>query len=210
MSSCPNYRAWATPLRLDSLRRLKSARRIGGSGSSSWPTATAQDDNKSPEAHLAMKWRMGERDGTHANRTAITSLQVAVKQWTKGRPLGRQAPRSGIGGPPSSPGGPTSPRLWKTPHGAGNIDKTGKMGGGGEFHKEVVNWQTPRTGAHGIPGADATHGGQPKGMRLNPRFVCWLMNFPLGWTSFESLESTSYERWAMQLFQLRLSARGNS
>ena len=44
-----------------------------------WPTPTAQPDNKSPEAHLAMKKRMGERDGTGANRTAITDLQVMAK-----------------------------------------------------------------------------------------------------------------------------------
>ena len=44
-----------------------------------WPTPTANDDNKSVEAHLAMKKRMGERDGTGANRTAITSLQVMAK-----------------------------------------------------------------------------------------------------------------------------------
>jgi hypothetical protein len=47
-----------------------------------WPTPTANDDNKSVEAHLAMKQRMGERDGSNANRTAITSLNVKVKQWT--------------------------------------------------------------------------------------------------------------------------------
>jgi hypothetical protein len=44
-----------------------------------WPTPVAKDDNKTPEAHLAMKQRMGERDGTGANRTAITSLQVMSK-----------------------------------------------------------------------------------------------------------------------------------
>jgi hypothetical protein len=44
-----------------------------------WPTPTAQDDNKTPEAHLAMKQRMGERDGTGANRTAITSLAVMAQ-----------------------------------------------------------------------------------------------------------------------------------
>ena len=44
-----------------------------------WPTPVANDDNKTPEAHLAMKQRMGERDGTGANRTAITSLQVMSK-----------------------------------------------------------------------------------------------------------------------------------
>jgi hypothetical protein len=44
-----------------------------------WPTPVANDDNKSVEAHLAMKKRMGERDGSNANRTAITSLQVAAQ-----------------------------------------------------------------------------------------------------------------------------------
>lgn len=44
-----------------------------------WPTPVANDDNKTPEAHLAMKKRMGERDGTGSDRTAITSLQVMAK-----------------------------------------------------------------------------------------------------------------------------------
>jgi hypothetical protein len=44
-----------------------------------WPTPVANDDNKTPDAHLAMKLRMGERDGTGARRTAITSLQVMAQ-----------------------------------------------------------------------------------------------------------------------------------
>ena len=44
-----------------------------------WPTPTANPDNKSPEAHLAMKRRMGERDGTNANRTAILDADAT---WT--------------------------------------------------------------------------------------------------------------------------------
>ena len=44
-----------------------------------WPTPVANDDNKTPEAHLAMKQRMGERDGSGSNRTAITSLQVMAQ-----------------------------------------------------------------------------------------------------------------------------------
>lgn len=44
-----------------------------------WPTPTAQPDGKSPEAHLAMKTRMGERDGTGSDRKAITDLQVMAK-----------------------------------------------------------------------------------------------------------------------------------
>jgi hypothetical protein len=46
-----------------------------------WPAPVVKDDQKSPEAHLAMKKRMGERDGSNANRTAITSLTVLVKTW---------------------------------------------------------------------------------------------------------------------------------
>ena len=44
-----------------------------------WPTPVAKDDGKTPEAHLAMKKRMGERDGSGAARTAITSLQVMAQ-----------------------------------------------------------------------------------------------------------------------------------
>lgn len=47
-----------------------------------WPTPVANDDNKTPEAHLAMKRRMSRVDGSE--RTQITSLQVMVKsmdQW---------------------------------------------------------------------------------------------------------------------------------
>ena len=45
-----------------------------------WPTVVANDDNKSPEAHLAMKERMG------GNRKAITSLSVMAKAQRAGWP----------------------------------------------------------------------------------------------------------------------------
>lgn len=41
-----------------------------------WPAPCAQDDNKTPEAHLAMKARM--KGGP---RNSITSLQVLVQEW---------------------------------------------------------------------------------------------------------------------------------
>ena len=82
-----------------------------------WPTPVANDDNKTPEAHLRMKQRMGERDGTHANRTAITSLQVMAGMW------------------------------WKTPHGMAGTDRNGKRGGagGGEFAKQANTWASPQS-----------------------------------------------------------------
>src|SRR5262249_26966176 len=81
-----------------------------------WPTPTAHDDNKSPEAHLAMKQRMGERDGTHANRTAITSLQVLTQQWQ----TPTHCDAAGMGGAASRADGRQSmlhlqTSLWQTP-----------------------------------------------------------------------------------------------
>ncbi len=71
-----DYAAWALELRQEYSARAKSARRIDASDSSLWPTAVANDDNKSPEAHMAMKRRM--KGGP---RNSITSLQVFTQDW---------------------------------------------------------------------------------------------------------------------------------
>lgn len=112
-------RAWATPTSRDykdgadpsgkaptnSLLGRQAPRATGlafpNGSTRPWPTPAANDDNKTPAAHLAMKKRMGERDGTGANRTAITSLAVLVRigderrrlnplfvEWLMGWPLG--------------------------------------------------------------------------------------------------------------------------
>lgn len=68
----------ATPSGRPYLAHTASARRTSDSDCGSWPTP----DGKSPEAHLATKRRMGERDGSGASRTAITDLQVLAKTVT--------------------------------------------------------------------------------------------------------------------------------
>ena len=304
MLSCPSYRAWATPLRRDSLRRLKSARRTGGSGSSSspdWQTpsnptfryrrqagqmkrtekllpAQAETFWTTPQAHDAMGGQP-ERVRRHGTKHGAANLaddvtlwatptshprtydprqvdhgeqlanQVALwatptsRDWKDGANpseqaptaglLGRQAPRSGIGGPPSSPDGPTSPRRWPTPRANDSEERGGVANDQRNGLPAAAMWQTPSVEDAARAGSaeswqqyreenrttqarlrnqvhwptpqdnDAEKCGQLKGMHLNPRFVCWLMNFPLGWTSLGPLESTSYERWEMQLSQLR-------
>src|SRR3990167_7840998 len=234
MSSCPSYKAWATPLRRDSLRRLKSVRRIGGSAYSSlpWPTPDTAPEAPNKGANVKRWGPEPSLGGVVKNIWATPKVATGSYQYSSGDhsklvlnlegqaqmwatpsqrdykdgsswaipdsekclgspPLGRHAPRSGIGGPKSSPDGPTSPRRLKTPHGAANVDHSGKMGGGGEFHKQAVNWQTPRTGDHGVPGEGKGHGGQPKGLRLNPRFVEWLMGLPPGYSNFAPLATLS-------------------
>lgn len=78
---------WQTPTVQDGNGRDRHNQRGGGitlsllgeSRLAPWPTPVANDDDRTPEAHLAMKQRMGERDGTGSNRTQITSLQVMAK-----------------------------------------------------------------------------------------------------------------------------------
>jgi len=33
---------------------------------------------------------------------------------------------------------------------------------------------------------------------LNPRFVEWLMGFPIGWTDLQPLATASYQQWQQQ------------
>lgn len=89
-----------------------SVLRTSGKGCTSWPTPVSNDDNKSVEAHLAMKARMG------GNRKAITSLQVASKlaSW----PTPRANDVTGAKIPPGREGGialktAASLASWPTP-----------------------------------------------------------------------------------------------
>lgn len=103
--------------------RPRSVPRTSGSESSLWPTPVANDDNKSPEAHMAMKARM-----PGGPRKTITSLNVMVKA------IEREQYRE----------------LWPTP--------TANRWSGLQSH-----------GRNLILGL------------LNPRWVEWLMGFPIGW-----------------------------
>jgi hypothetical protein len=63
--------SWPTPKGTDADKGIRSSE--GAVHLASWPTPVADDDNKTPEAHLAMKARMG------GGRKEITSLQVMAK-----------------------------------------------------------------------------------------------------------------------------------
>lgn len=67
------WRQWDMPSGPPICALRASARRTSDNGCGGWPTPVANDDNKSPEAHLAMKARMG------GGRKAVTSLQVMAK-----------------------------------------------------------------------------------------------------------------------------------
>ena len=168
-----------------------SARRTSETGCSGWPTPVANDDNKSPEAHLAMKARMGE----------ITSLQVMAKTvipsgWRSpnlvdakgGNRLGKgqvqlchQVPLVGWPTPVSSladkgvrslEGGPREAMRNKGPDLAAVACLTG--------------WATPRANKRGLPDS---HGDNQSplpaqtGMYggLNPAHSRYLQGYPKAW-----------------------------
>jgi hypothetical protein len=101
--------------------------------------------------------------------------------------------------------------MWPAPHGFCATDHTGKAGAGGEFAALVSQWQ-PTPGANQAfhcsrPAPSAPSGRplspdgpgspppSPPRKRLNPYFVEWLMNLPLGW-SLPGAGWTDSGRWA--------------
>ena len=143
-----------------------------------WPTPVAQDDNKTPEAHMAMKARM--KGGP---RKTPTSLQVVVKGIERGlwpTPTAGDAKSSGSRNTPDSKAHP----------GISLTDAVRGDGGTGRI------WPTPKSTPSGPDyaranrpdsGADdlATAVARENPGQLNPTWVEWLMGFPEGWTDLE-------------------------
>lgn len=112
---------------------------------SQWPTPCGQDDNKSPEAHLAMKARM--KGGA---RKTITSLSVLTQLW----PTPRAAENGSDSGSTQRQqqgmnlGLKDAAKHWPTPHGF----QAGNGPDGNEFSTAIRNWTTPKA-------SDAAKGG---------------------------------------------------
>lgn len=158
--------ALATGSRKASLRRRKSGPPTSGNGSSSWPTARAQqagslnqspsggppqdlgvtarnwptpvanDDNKTPEGHLAKK----------PGRTVVTSLNiVATQMW----PTPRSEDSESAGNHPGATDSLTgATSLWSTPHahnsqGSPGAGLTANDGRQRDLVREAKHWQTP-------------------------------------------------------------------
>ena len=174
-----------------------------------WPTPVTNDDNKTPEAHLRMKQRMGERDGSGANRTAITSLQVMaqVAGWpspTVGNADGSQMAKdaSSTGRRPdgskatvslpqvaSFSGWPTTTTTRDHKDGAEclNVETNALLG------REVwkLNHDQPmRLCSDGrlLTGSSA---GMESGGRLAPEHSRWLMRLPAEWDACAPTETAS-------------------
>ena len=163
------WRRKTTPAGRSISRLAASAPRTSETGCTGWPTVVANDDNKSPSAHRAMKLRMG------GNRTEIASLQVMAKElagWSTlratdgekggprmafsagGEPLPMQA--AALAGWPTinTPGGGRSPK--------GGMSTTGQTESGTKrqvdtahvAREALAGWGTPRVGTNGGQGGN--------------------------------------------------------
>jgi hypothetical protein len=91
---------WPSPLASNSNQRALNDRSSFSTtlvdASMMWGTPVARDDQKSPDAHMAMKARMG------GNRTEATSLTGQAKMWSTPRAsmnenrTGKPAPSHGV------------------------------------------------------------------------------------------------------------------
>lgn len=203
-ASPKTYGAWVSRLRRECLERRKSARAIGGSGSSCWHTPKASIDK------AGLPREQSRQD-----------LQAQSIQWlTPNVPSGgRSVPPATVEAKGSTPEGKRTVGLesqtkhWTTPQThdihPGNATRVGRYGtkhGGANLTDDVMRWPTshldpPNTSAGENCWCDTPNCGQPSHKRkLNPLFVEWLMGFPLGWTGFEPVETRSYlsrQRWLL-------------
>lgn len=131
--SSPSWKQWVTELRLDFSRRQKSARAIGGSASSSWPTA-----------------RASEVDGRGAaNRTPGTGGKILgqeAREWQTPNGCGAET-RKQVGATERENLLGGQAKAWATPNAHDGrrpgVDEHSTQGG--NLQRDAAVWPTPRT-----------------------------------------------------------------
>jgi hypothetical protein len=170
------WRVKTTPWRRRFCQLVPLMPHIGGIASGLWPTPVSKDDNKSPEAHMAMKKRM--KGGPRNN---ITSLQVLTKSlWpTPKASAAGETSRSGKRKGELLMGGLArqfASQLWPTPTAMTDTGGAALCKWGGTRSREKLRQAvTPQE----LNGA------------LNPAFPCWLMGYPQGWLNCAPLAMPS-------------------
>lgn len=166
-----NYADWVTKLRAEYSARPKSAPATDGSDSSFWPTAVANDD-KSPEAHMAMKNRM-----PGGPRQTITSLQVKVQDWptpmarVDGGPNNRYHHQNRKAGRQLT----TESAIWQTPATDSFRSRAGERKDEMGLDQQARMWTTPqaRDTKSGDPNRVGRFGTKHGGANLGDDVTLW-------------------------------------
>lgn len=189
--SSRHWRQWVVALRSESSEREKSGPHISASVSSSWPTVRTSDTNE-PGLH---------GDGGLDLRTAAATWPTPrASDGEKGSP--HQS--FGAGGVPLA----AQAANWATPcardhKGSGPATTRAD----GKSRMDMLDYQAEQgfsalrslaTADYSLPDHPTPSGlkSAETRRRLNPRFVEWLMGWPIGWTSFEHAE-TGLSAWLL-------------
>lgn len=154
---CEPYGTWASRLRLAYSQRVKSARRMKGSGSSSWPTATPMQTREGwTEGELTAAREKAKAKAGNGNGFGL-GLGAVAGMWTT--PQAHDVTARGSGQVPSSKAGnaclATDAMQWQTPVADDAPERSkGKINSRGEpkLSGQAIIWGTPRA-------SDAEKGG---------------------------------------------------
>lgn len=180
-----SWKAWVTALRLSSSERRKSARRIDGNGSSSWPTPMADRSGSNQGGGAGRVGKMRPSLDTLAKHWATPT----ARDWKDGACAEANVLTNGLLGREAA--------RWATPTVKGN----GNILGSSETSGDGLETQAKRFGR-----PDLTTGPPGRtGMVLNPRFVETMMGWPVGWCR----ASTSCVSVAVESSLLKLPTLSN-
>lgn len=200
--SDPIYTAWATTLRRDSLRRQRSGHPTSANASSSLHTVR-------PAARLWPTPRTNGATGISQHGDGGPDLQTSVSVW---QTPATDSFRSRSGDRKDEMGLDQQARYqWATPasgaqRGGGQNQETRKeQGHAVNLEDQVTAFphspHPPQTAPDGVKSS-------PTGRKLNPRFVEWLMGWPVGWTALEPLATASYLSWQQKHSERLLQSLG--
>ena len=158
-----------------------------------WPTPSANDGNGGKGIRKGATRTGRLPDG----RKAQIDLPTAVKMETFPTPRASDADRGGRGELLHQvKGGTPRGELWPTPTWRDSRDRTYYGGGDLALSGAVKAWPTPASRDYRHPNKSpySRRGGGKKGEQLpnavggqlNPKWVEWLMAFPLGWTDLRA------------------------
>lgn len=175
--------------RRGSLCRLRTwAPRMGGSGSSAWPTANAGDGTRGEQTYDGKRGLLLDTV-TRKWPTPRAHEHNQANSCDAGQALSRQATR------------------WPTPR-ANDYKAAARLG----RHRGQLNQTTEQIFPCSLPapttsrpGSECSNAGPNSHRRLNPAFVEWLMGWPAGWTGFgcSATELSRYKRrWRLLLSRL--------
>jgi hypothetical protein len=154
-----------------------------------WPTPTATPYGSSQNG---INGKGGEKERPSAGTPSLENQARAL--WATPTVKGGHMVKGQ--GTTTGDGLVTQARQWNTPR-----SRDYKQGGKDCLTSDIQTFQASRPSsplAQGSPtsGSESAESAPTSPPRLNPRFVEWMQNWPLGWSSTNPLEASDYERWA--------------